>query len=150
MTVHSIRNMVNHETNEVFFEDFEVPADGLVGQEGQGFRYLLDGINAERILIAAECIGDGYWFIDKARRYASDRIVFDRPIGENEGFQFRLTRVYANTRSADLMRYEAARLFDAGAAAGPEANIAKLLAADASWGAANACLQTLRGLRLAS
>jgi acyl-CoA dehydrogenase len=150
MAVRPIRNMVNHETNEVFFEDFEVPADNLVGEEGQGFRYLLDGINAERILIAAECIGDGYWFIDKARRYAGERVVFDRPIGQNQGIQFPLARAYANIRAADLMRYEAARLFDAGAAAGPEANIAKLLAADASWEAANACLQTLGGFGFAA
>ena len=150
MTVRPIRNMVNHETNEVFFEDFEVPAGNLVGQEGQGFRYLLDGINAERILIAAECIGDGFWFIDKARLYANERIVFDRPIGKNQGIQFPLARAYANIRAADLMRYEAARLFDAGGAAGPEANIAKMLAADASWEAANACLQTLGGFGFAA
>jgi len=150
MSVRPIRNMVNHETNEVFFEDFEVPAENLVGQEGQGFRYLLDGINAERILIAAECIGDGFWFIDKARQYANERIVFDRPIGKNQGIQFPLARAYANIRAADLMRYEAARLFDAGGAAGPEANIAKLLAADASWEAANACLQTLGGFGFAA
>jgi acyl-CoA dehydrogenase len=150
MSVRPIRNMVNHETNEVFFEDFDVPATNLVGQEGQGFRYLLDGVNAERILIAAECIGDGYWFVDKARRYASERIVFDRPIGKNQGIQFPLARAYANIRAADLMRYEAARLFDAGAAAGSEANIAKLLAADASWEAANACLQTLGGFGFAA
>ncbi len=118
MSVRPIRNMVNHETNEVFFEDFEVPAENLVGQEGQGFRYLLDGINAERILIAAECIGDGFWFIDKARLYANERIVFDRPIGKNQGIQFPFARAYANIRAADLMRYEAARLFDAGGAAG--------------------------------
>jgi acyl-CoA dehydrogenase len=150
MTVRPIRNMVNHETNEVFFEDFAVPAENLVGQEGQGFRYLLDGINAERILIAAECIGDGYWFVDKARRYANERVVFDRPIGQNQGIQFPLARAYANILAADLMRYEAARLFDTGAGAGPAANIAKLLAADASWEAANACLQTLGGFGFAA
>jgi acyl-CoA dehydrogenase len=150
MTVRPIRNMVNHETNEVFFEDFEVPAINLVGQEGQGFRYLLDGINAERILIAAECIGDGYWFIDKSREYANERVVFDRPIGQNQGIQFPIARAYANVRAADLMRFEAARLFDAGAAAGPEANMAKLLAADASWEAANACLQTFGGFGFAA
>jgi acyl-CoA dehydrogenase len=150
MSVHPIRNMVNHETNEVFFEDFEVPASSLVGTEGRGFRYLLDGINAERILIAAECVGDGYWFIDKARQYASERIVFDRPIGQNQGIQFPIARAYTNVRAADLMRFEAARLFDAGAPAGPEANMAKLLAADASWEAANACLQTFGGFGFAA
>ena len=150
MTVRPIRNMVNHETNEVFFEDFEVPAANLIGQEGQGFRYVLDGMNAERILIAAECIGDGYWFIDKARAYSNERIVFDRPIGKNQGIQFPIARAYANVRAADLMRYEAARLFDSGKAAGAEANLAKLLAADASWEAANVCLQTFGGFGFAS
>ena len=110
LTVRPIRNMVNHETNELFFEDFEIPADGLVGEEGRGFRYILDGMNAERILIAAECIGDGYWFVDKARRYGADRVVFGRPIGQNQGVQFPLARAYANVRAADLMRYEAAQL----------------------------------------
>ena len=150
MTIHPIRNMVNHETNEVFFEDFEVPADNLVGQEGRGFRYILDGMNAERILIAAECIGDGYWFIDRARHYANERVVFDRPIGQNQGIQFPIARAYSNVRAADLMRYEAARLFDAGSSAGSEANMAKLLAADASWEAANACLQTFGGFGFAA
>jgi acyl-CoA dehydrogenase len=150
MTVRPIRNMVNHETNEVFFEEFEVPAENLIGQEGMGFRYILDGMNAERILIAAECIGDGYWFIDKARTYANERIVFDRPIGKNQGVQFPIARAYANVRAADLMRFEAARLFDAGKPAGAEANMAKLLAADASWEAANACLQTFGGFGFAA
>ena len=150
MTVRPIRNMVNHETNEVFFEDFEVPAENLIGTEGQGFRYILDGMNAERILIAAECIGDGYWFIDRARAYANERVVFDRPIGRNQGIQFPIARAYANVRAADLMRYEAARLFDAGTPAGAEANMAKLLAADASWEAANACLQTHGGFGFAA
>jgi acyl-CoA dehydrogenase len=150
MTVRPIRNMVNHETNEVFFEDFEVPAENLIGQEGMGFRYILDGMNAERILIAAECIGDGYWFIDKARTYANERIVFDRPIGRNQGVQFPIARAYANVRAADLMRFEAASLFDAGKPAGAEANLAKLLAADASWEAANACLQTFGGFGFAA
>ena len=118
MTVRPIRNMVNHETNEVFFEDFEVPAENLIGEEGKGFRYILDGMNAERILIAAECIGDGYWFIERARSYANERVVFDRPIGQNQGIQFPIARAYANVRAADLMRYEAARLFDAGRAGG--------------------------------
>ena len=150
MSVRPIRNMVNHETNEVFFEDFEVPAENLVGEEGAGFRYLLDGMNAERILIAAECIGDGYWFIDRARQYGTERVVFDRPIGQNQGIQFPLARAYANVRAADLMRFEAARLFDSGAPAGAGANIAKLLAADASWEAANACLQTFGGFGFAA
>jgi acyl-CoA dehydrogenase len=150
LTVRPIRNMVNHETNEVFFEDFEVPADNLIGQEGRGFRYILDGMNAERILIAAECIGDGYWFIERARTYAAGRVVFDRPIGQNQGIQFPMARAYANVRAADLMRYEAARLFDAGEPAGAEANLAKLLAADASWEAANMCLQTFGGFGFAA
>jgi acyl-CoA dehydrogenase len=150
MTVRPIRNMVNHETNEVFFEDFDVPADNLIGEEGQGFRYVLDGMNAERILIAAECIGDGYWFIDRARTYAGERIVFDRPIGRNQGVQFPIARAYANVRAADLMRYEAARLFDQRKAAGAEANLAKLLAADASWEAGNVCLQTFGGFGFAA
>jgi acyl-CoA dehydrogenase len=149
MTVRPIRNMVNHETNEVFFDNFEIPAGNLIGEEGKGFRYILDGMNAERILIAAECIGDGYWFIDKARQYAGERVVFDRPIGQNQGVQFPIARAYANLRAADLMRYEAARLFDAGQRAGAEANLAKLLAADASWEAANVCLQTFGGFGFA-
>jgi acyl-CoA dehydrogenase len=150
MTVRPIRNMVNHETNEVFFEDFEVPAENLIGDEGKGFRYILDGMNAERILIAAECIGDGYWFIERARTYSNERVVFDRPIGQNQGIQFPIARAYANVRAADLMRYEAARLFDAGKPAGAEANLAKLLAADASWEAANVCLQTFGGFGFAA
>jgi acyl-CoA dehydrogenase len=150
MTVRPIRNMVNHETNEVFFEDVEVPAENLIGAEGKGFRYILDGMNAERILIAAECIGDGYWFIERARGYANERVVFDRPIGQNQGIQFPIARAYANVRAADLMRYEAARLFDEGRPAGGEANLAKLLAADASWEAANVCLQTFGGFGFAA
>jgi acyl-CoA dehydrogenase len=150
LSIRPIRNMVHHETNEVFFEDFEVPAENLIGEEGRGFRYILDGMNAERILIAAECIGDGYWFVDRARVYAAERIVFDRPIGQNQGIQFPIARAYANVRAADLMRYEAARLFDAGEPAGAEANIAKLLAADASWEAANMCLQTFGGFGFAA
>ena len=150
LTVRPIRNMVNHETNEVFFDNVEVPAENLVGEEGKGFSYILDGMNAERILIAVECVGDGYWFIDRARTYASERIVFDRPIGQNQGIQFPLAQAYANVRAADLMRYEAARLFDAGQPCGAEANMAKLLAADASWQAANACLQTHGGYGFAA
>lgn len=150
MTVRPIRNMVNHETNEVFFDDFEIPAANLIGEEGKGFRYILDGMNAERILIAAECIGDGYWFIDRARTYARERVVFDRPIGQNQGVQFPIARAYANVRAADLMRYETARLYDAGQPCGAEANMAKLLAADASWESANVCLQTHGGLGFAA
>jgi acyl-CoA dehydrogenase len=150
MTVRPIANMVNHETNEVFFDDFAIPAANLIGEEGAGFRYILDGMNAERILIAAECIGDGYWFTQKARRYATERHVFGRPIGQNQGVQFPIARAYANVRAADLMRYEAARLFDAGERCGAEANMAKLLAADASWEAANVCLQTYGGFGFAA
>ncbi len=150
LTVRPIENMVNHETNELFFENFEIPADNLIGQEGRGFKYILDGMNAERILIAAECVGDGYWFIDRARTYATERIVFDRPIGQNQGVQFPIAQAYANVRAADLMRYEGARLFDAGEPCGAEANLAKLLAADASWQAANACLQTYGGFGFAT
>ncbi|MDB4877874.1 MAG: acyl-CoA dehydrogenase [Gemmatimonadetes bacterium] len=150
LAVRPIRNMVNHETNEVFFDDFEIPAENLIGEEGRGFRYILDGMNAERILIAAECIGDGYWFVDRARKYARERTVFDRPIGQNQGVQFPIARSYANVRAADLMRYEAARLYDAGLPCGAEANMAKLLAADSSWEAANVCLQTHGGLGFAA
>jgi acyl-CoA dehydrogenase len=150
LTVRPIRNMVNHETNEVFFDDLELPAKSLIGEEGKGFSYILDGMNAERILIAAECIGDGYWFIDKARTYANERIVFDRPIGQNQGIQFPIAQAYANVRAADLMRYEAARLFDLGQPCGAEANLAKLLAAEASWQAANVCLQTYGGYGFAA
>jgi acyl-CoA dehydrogenase len=150
LTVRPIRNMVNHETNELFFDNLAIPAEQLIGQEGQGFRYILDGMNAERILIAAECIGDGYWFIDKARAYANQRVVFDRPIGQNQGVQFPIARAYANIRAADLMRYAAAQLFDSGQPCGAEANMAKLLAADASWEAANVCLQTHGGFGFAA
>jgi len=150
LTVQPILNMVNHETNELFFDNLEIPAENLIGEEGMGFKYILDGLNAERTLIAAECIGDGYWFIDKARRYASERVVFDRPIGQNQGVQFPIARAYSNVRAADLMRYEAARLFDAGQPCGAEANMAKMLAADASWEAANVCLQTHGGFGFAA
>ncbi len=149
LTVRPIRNMVNHETNELFFDNYEVPAENLIGQEGLGFKYILDGMNAERILIAAECVGDGYWFIDKARGYSIERVVFDRPIGQNQGIQFPIAQAYAQVRAADLMRYEAAQLFDAGQPCGAEANMAKLLAADASWQAANVCLQTHGGFGFA-
>ncbi len=150
MTLRRIRNMVNHETNELFFDNFEIPAENLIGDEGQGFRYILDGMNAERILVAAECVGDGYWFTEKSRSYAAERVVFGRPIGRNQGVQFPIARAYANVRAADLMRFEAARLYDAGKPCGAEANLAKLLAADASWEAANACLQTFGGFGFAS
>ena len=150
MTVRPIRNMVGHETNEVFFDELEIPAENLIGEEGKGFRYILDGMNAERILIAAECIGDGYWFVDRARTYASSRVVFDRPIGQNQGIQFPIATAYAHVRAADLMRYEAARLFDNGEPCGGEANMAKMLAADASWEAANVCLQTHGGFGFAA
>ena len=150
ITLRPIRNMVNHETNEVFFDNFEVPAENLIGEEGKGFRYILDGMNAERILIAAECIGDGYWFIERARKYANDRVVFDRPIARNQGVQFPIAHAYTNVRAADLMRWEAARLFDEGLHCGAEANMAKLLAADASWEAGNVCLQTHGGFGFAA
>ncbi|MGT0194749.1 acyl-CoA dehydrogenase family protein [Burkholderia pyrrocinia] len=141
MTVRPIPNMVNHETNELFFDNLEIPAENLIGEEGQGFRYILDGLNAERTLIAAECIGDGYWFVDKVSQYVKDRIVFGRPIGQNQGVQFPIARSYINVEAASLMRFDAARRFDAHEPCGAQANMAKLLAADASWEAANACLQ---------
>ncbi|MFT4069777.1 acyl-CoA dehydrogenase family protein [Paraburkholderia sp.] len=141
MTVRPILNMVNHETNELFFDNLEIPAENLIGEEGQGFGYILDGLNAERTLIAAECIGDGYWFVDKVTEYAKERVVFGRPIGQNQGVQFPIARAFINVEAASLMRFEAARRFDAHQPCGAQANMAKLLAADASWEAANACLQ---------
>jgi len=150
MTVKPIRNMVNHETNQLFFDNLEVPAENLIGEEGKGFRYILDGLNAERILIAAECIGDGHWFIDRATRYAKERVVFDAPIGRNQGIQFPIARAYVNVQAADLMRYRAAALFDGARPCGAESNMAKLLAADASWEAANVCLQTHGGYGFAA
>ncbi|SCK08518.1 acyl-CoA dehydrogenase [Streptomyces sp. WMMB 714] len=140
-----LRTMVNHETNEVFFDDVHIPADSLIGEEGKGFRYVLDGMNAERILIASECIGDGRWFVERAARYSSERVVFGRPIGQNQGVQFPIARAHVNVEAADLMRWRACDLFDAGEPCGAEANMAKLLAADASWEAANAALQTHGG-----
>jgi acyl-CoA dehydrogenase len=140
-----LRTMVNHETNEVFFNDVHIPADSLIGEEGRGFRYVLDGMNAERILIAAECIGDGRWFVERASRYATERVVFDRPIGQNQGVQFPIARAHVHVEAADLMRWKACDLFDAGQPCGAQANMAKLLAADASWEAANAALQTHGG-----
>jgi acyl-CoA dehydrogenase len=141
MAVKPIANMVNHETNELFFDNLEIPAENLIGQEGKGFKYILDGLNAERTLIAAECIGDGYWFIDKVVAYTKERVVFGRPIGQNQGVQFPIARAHVNVEAASLMRYRACALFDAHQPCGAEANMAKLLAADASWEAANACLQ---------
>jgi acyl-CoA dehydrogenase len=141
MTVQPIINMVNHETNELFFDNLEIPAENLIGDEGKGFKYILDGLNAERTLIAAECIGDGYWFVDKVVAYAKERVVFGRPIGQNQGVQFPIARAHINVEAANLMRFRACSLFDAREPCGAEANMAKLLAADASWEAANACLQ---------
>jgi acyl-CoA dehydrogenase len=145
LTVRAIPNMVNHETNELFFDNLEIPCENLVGTEGSGFKYILDGLNAERALIAAECLGDGYWFVDKATKYANERIVFDRAIGRNQGVQFPIARAYVNIEAASLMRFRACALFDAQRPCGAEANMAKLLAADASWEAANVCLQTHGG-----
>jgi len=150
ITVRPIRNMPNHETNELFFDNLEVPAQNLIGEEGKGFRYILDGMNAERILIAAECVGDGYWFLEKASAYARERVVFDRPIGQNQGVQFPIARAYVNVEAANLMRFKAAELFDRSEPCGAQANMAKLLAADASWEAANACLQTHGGFGFAA
>ncbi len=150
LTMRPIRNMVNHETNEVFFDNLEIPDANLIGEEGKGFRYILDGLNAERILIAAECIGDGYWFMDKATAYAKNRVVFDRPIGMNQGIQFPIARAYINVEAANLMRFRAAAMFDARQACGAQANMAKLLAADASWEAANVCVQTHGGYGFAA
>jgi len=150
MTVRPIANMVNHETNELFFDDLEIPAANLIGDEGRGFKYILDGLNAERTLIAAECIGDGYWFVDRAVRYANERVVFDRPIGKNQGVQFPIAEAYMEVEAANLMRFRACALFDAHAPCGAEANMAKHLAAKASWEAANACLQTHGGFGFAA
>jgi alkylation response protein AidB-like acyl-CoA dehydrogenase len=149
VTIRPIRTMMNHATTEVFFDDLQIPADSLIGEEGRGFRYILDGMNAERILIAAECIGDGRWFIDKARSYACERRVFGRPIGQNQGVQFPIARAYAQCEAADLMVRRAAHLFDRGEPCGAAANMAKLLAAEASWAAAEACLQTHGGFGFA-
>ncbi len=150
ITVKPIRNMVNHETNELFFDNLEIPAENLIGEEGKGFKYILDGLNAERILIAAECVGDGYWFIDRATHYAKERVVFDRPIGKNQGIQFPIARAYVSVEAANLMRFKAAGLFDEKQQCGAEANMAKLLGADASWEAANVCLQTHGGFGFAA
>jgi len=150
LTVSPIRNMVNHETAELFFENLEIPAENLIGMEGQGFKYILDGLNAERTLIAAECIGDGYWFIDRVTKYVKDRIVFGRPIGQNQGVQFPIAEAYIEVEAANLMRWKACELFDAHKPCGAEANMAKYLAAKASWEAANACLQFHGGFGFAA
>jgi acyl-CoA dehydrogenase len=150
ITVRPIRNMVNHETNEIFIDNLEIPVENRIGEEGQGLKYILDGLNAERILIAAECIGDGHWFVERATQYAKERRVFNRAIAQNQGIQFPIARAHVNVEAASLMRYEAARLFDAGLPCGAQANMSKLLAADASWEAANVCLQTHGGFGFAA
>ena len=150
LTLRSIPNMVNHETNELFFDNLEVPVENLIGEEGKGFKYILDGLNAERALIAAECVGDGYWFVERARKYANERVVFDRPIGRNQGVQFPIAEAYIEVEAASLMRFKACELYDAHEPCGAEANMAKYLAAKASWEAANACLQTHGGFGFAS
>ena len=150
MTVRPIANMVNHETNELFFDNLEIPVENLIGEEGRGFKYILDGLNAERALIAAECIGDGYWFLDKVTHYVRQRVVFDRPIGQNQGVQFPIARAYIQVEAANLMRFKACSLFDGNKPCAAEANMAKLLAADASWEAANVCLQFHGGFGFAN
>ena len=137
--------MINHATTEVFFDDLVIPIENLIGAEGEGFKYILDGMNAERILISAECVGDARWFIEKATNYANERNVFNRPIGQNQGIQFPIARSYAQTEAASLMSARAANLFDLGEPCGAEANMAKLLASEASWDAANMCIQTFGG-----
>jgi acyl-CoA dehydrogenase len=150
LEIRPLAMMMNHATTQLFLDNVRVPAENLIGEEGKGFSYLLDGLNAERILIAAECIGDARWFIDKASSYATERKVFDRPIGQNQGVQFPIARVYAQTEAAALMVRRAASLFDAGIHCGAEANMAKLLAADASWAAADVCMQTYGGYGFAA
>jgi alkylation response protein AidB-like acyl-CoA dehydrogenase len=149
IAINPIRTMMNHATTQIFFDDLRVPAENLIGEEGQGFRYILSGMNAERILIAAECVGDAKWFIGKATQYAKERELFGRPIGQNQGVQFPIARAYAQMRAAELMVHEAARKYDAGEDIGAEANMAKLLAADASWAAADMCVQTHGGFGFA-
>lgn len=149
ITIRPIRTMMNHATTELFIDNLQVPVENLIGEEGKGFKYILDGMNAERILIASECIGDGYWFIKRATDYANQRVVFKRPIGQNQGIQFPIAKAYINLEAANLMRFRAAELFDAGQPCGKEANMAKLLAADASWEAANVALQTHGGFGFA-
>jgi len=145
LTVRPIRTMMNHHTTELFFDNLEVPAENLIGEEGDGFKYILDGMNAERCLIAGECIGDGYWFVERAKNYASERVIFDRPIGKNQGVQFPIAKAYVNLRAADLMRFEAAHLFDQGLPCGAEANMALHLGAGAAWEAGNVAIQTYGG-----
>jgi alkylation response protein AidB-like acyl-CoA dehydrogenase len=149
LTIQPIRTMMNHATTQVFFDNMRVPAENIIGEEGQGFRYILAGMNAERILIGAECIGDAKWFIEKATAYAKERVLFDRPIGQNQGVQFPIARAFAQMRAAELMVHEAATLYAAGEDCGPEANMAKMLAADASWAAADMCVQTHGGFGFA-
>jgi len=150
LTVQPIPNMVNHETNELFFDSLEIPEENLIGEEGKGFKYILDGLNAERTLIAAECIGDGYWFMQRAVNYANERVVFDRPIGQNQGVQFPIADAFIEIEAANLMRFKACQLFDAHQPCGAQANMAKYLAAKASWEAANVCLQTHGGFGFAN
>jgi acyl-CoA dehydrogenase len=150
LTIRPIKTMMNHATTEVFFDGVELPADALIGEEGKGFRYILDGMNAERVLIASECIGDGRWFVEKASAYASERVVFGRPIGANQGVQFPIARAYAAVQAASLVRFQAAWLYDNGEPCGEQANMAKLLASEASWQAANACLDTHGGYGFAA
>jgi len=149
ITIRPVATMMNHATTEIFLDDVEVPTDAIVGEEGKGFRYILDGMNAERILLAAECIGDGRWFVERAVAYANERVVFGRPIGANQGVQFPIARAYAAIQAADLVRFRAAELFDRGEPCGADANMAKLLASEASWQAANACLDTHGGFGFA-
>jgi acyl-CoA dehydrogenase len=150
LEVKPIRNMVNHETNQVFIDNLEVPAENLIGEEGKGFRYILDGLNAERILIASECVGDGFWFIERSTKYAGERVVFDRPIGQNQGIQFPIAEAYMEIEAANLMRYKACGLYDQKKSCGAEANMAKHLCAKASWEAANVCIQTYGGFGFAA
>lgn len=149
LSIKPIKTMMNHATTEVFFDNLRIPEDNLVGEEGKGFRYILSGMNAERILIAAECIGDAKWFTKKSTTYANERNIFGRPVGQNQGIQFPIAKAYANMKAAELMVYHAARLYDEGKSIGEEANTAKLLAADASWAAAEACVQTHGGFGFA-
>ena len=149
LEIRPIRTMINHSTTEIFFDDLEIPADSLIGEEGRGFRYILDGMNAERVLIASECIGDARWFIDKASRYATERHVFGRPIGQNQGIQFPIAQAYAATEAAAAMCRRAAELFESGEPCGAEANMAKLLASEAAWQAADMCMQTHGGFAFA-
>jgi acyl-CoA dehydrogenase len=150
LTVRPIDTMVSHDTNELFFENLEIPAENLIGEEGRGFRYILDGLNAERSIIAAECIGDGYWFVDRVTAYVKERVVFGRPIGRNQGVQFPIAEAFIEVEAANLMRYRACTLFDAGAPCGKEANMAKYLAAKASWQAGEACVQFHGGYAFAA